>query len=411
MTATIATATSAPAVKLSKDDRAELKSLLGTFGVSLEKHANGSIVARDAAIGDRYRYDNMAIAEVRCLAWLRERRDNQNAENMRDTAAGNGALADALTGAVVDAATRAGGADVPQLATLEEQMAEILNGAAGETKLAALITFDHDGHTPADYPALKALAKKNPPFGDKSLIPAFTPEQKAARDAFNVCFAWERKARTLAREHGILPAASATGSASASSKPASVKKAPATVPTAQNLSILTDRALARIPQEMTVGDARALLADDYASAITAPYASWDVDPLLAVWRARALPVVKAATIPDTLTQEARDLAADLERTVWLVKVGARIEVCALKAEKMRAKYAPIANTAIVASVTENGIVTRLEKPEVLSVVTIAPTIVAALTPPTDPAASANVTNASSADLARDAAREELAPTV
>lgn len=365
-----------PAGKLNNVLKAELKGLMKSFGWEFHTHTNGRHYAKDNLGRDRIVNADRAELERSALAFLREQSRAKVAGTIKK---GEETM---ITSETTTDETRP--------ASLAEQAAE-LDEMAGESaggKLADLITFAFRGHEPSEYPALKAAAKADPGFGTGRDSSEFTADEKLARAAFLVCYGWEKEARKRARASGTYtPAARATStSATIASKPARI---PAKAGAALRDLLL---ALADWDGGMRVADLRATLADGYAAAITIP--AYSAEEIRARNLAKGLKDrAGAESGPKVATMdEARELAADLERETFVIRIGARYEVCGLKRAKMEAKYAAATNAAITATVQPDGTVIRHTPPLALSTATIAPALVASLTPAVDPASVANVVN-------------------
>lgn len=366
----------------------------------------------------------------------------------------------------------------PSVVGLADQLAEISASGGGlDTTIGEWIANNgaftykpKDDSYPArtfaasEYPACKLAQTDNPPFGklkDGTPNPAADPAnwseaQKLARYYFNVCFAWERKARTALRNAGALDSATprATGTSAGSATPA--KRASAPAPT-----LTTPRAiLATIPAFLdgfTLGDVRfivqpsasnpaasdagwgdvvATLGERIASAsapdsapdnvIAFPGTDRETDSALLAhilafygehpaWQKTAAIVARdtasasARAIPDRVIAGAVEDAKDAERTIYVVIVGTQYETSSAKLERLHARYANVPNAWLVASVGEDGSVTRHPAPIALTVAAPAPApapapdsappiIPASLIPPivVDPASVANVVTSATA---------------
>lgn len=322
-------------------------------------------------------------------------------------------------------------AGVPSVVSLEDQIAQITTGMP-DTTVAQLVeryvpafTYPQRGdgttYVLSDYARLKESAKQNPPFGDSADAKPdnWTAEQRSARQAFTITYAWERKARALARENGNAPSATPRGNgASATAKP---KNASASTKQDSPITIASARygmafsVLSQFDSGMAVGDALAILSDRYAGAITVPFYAPDERDVtsravaLAGARAGALSVAK--NIPDRVISMAQESAQDIERDVWILIVGSVWETLPLSETRMRQRYADVRDAWLYAVARQDGTLYRYASPELLTVDkpapasqpsqdsastgTIPPSIVASLTP----IASQDTTNVVNAETA------------
>jgi hypothetical protein len=362
-------------------------------------------------------------------------------------------------------------ASAPIVLSLAEQAKEInASGGALDTPIGTLIsqgdafTYKPTGDTYQTdaYPALKAKAKSNPPFGagEKSDPANWTETQKNARHAFNVCFAWERKVRNAARSAGTLASATPRGdgatatdkTAKRASDSASASATPITTVAQALLSLgsgydsitvgdirfaVLASPLNPTARDMAWGELGALLSDRVASASTIPTDSSD-SVLNVAWYLEAPAWVKpsaivardnaserARAIPDRVIAGAVEDASDSERAIHILIVGTQWETTPAKIERVRERYANVPNAFLYASVAPDGAVARLATPELLTVAAPAPasapasasasvgtipaSILASVTASVDPAsvpsqdAPAGMTASETAKLANDSA--------
>lgn len=272
--------------------------------------------------------------------------------------------------------------DTPVVMSLASQRAELsANGSMPDVPIADVVsrfaptyTVAGNTYTLADYPALRDARKHNPAWGKD--IATFTSEETEYRRQTNVVNAWERKARNVARESGALASATPRGdSQPATDKPAKRASASASQPSPVMLSTAryasAIRVLSEFPDSATAGDILAVLSERHASAITIPYygaGEHDVTSkakLIATARDSASQTAK--NIPDRVIAGAIEDAKDAERTISIVIVGTLWETTSAKPERVKERYASVPGAFLYATVSEDGTVTRLAIPQLLTI--------------------------------------------
>ncbi len=426
------------ALPLSKEELSEMQSLIKTLGYNAKRNPQ-TLTITNPALGSG---ENSVF--VRC--------DN-NPDGMhialsllRAKVAGNRASAPSADDTPQDNAT-------PIVVGLAEQRAELsASGGAIDTTLGELIA-NGDGvvyngtHYPASaYPGYLAARKNNPPWDKADATPQeradnqakWTTEQRNARQAFLICQAFERKYRKIARDNGTLPSATPRNTGTDSASATTAKRATPSASASAPAPTLTARAtLALLPAYLdsaTLGDIRfvvapsalnptagdlswlqvsATLGERLAAETTIPDDNADTFANVGyyaehpAWQkskeivARDNAIGSLANIPAQVMADARELAAELERDVWVIGVGGVASVALVTRAKLQARHANDQTAYLLARATPDGGFIRLSQPESLYVATppsatIPASILAQTSASVDPASVANVVTPDSA---------------